>query len=91
MEPLDTGPDSTGEAVAPVAILKPSVMKRARLKTTRRSFLKAATVVASGMPALIPATALGKNGSIAPSNRIVLGGIGLGPRGRKVLEGFFKQ
>lgn len=56
---------------------------------TRRNFLKSAAAI--GMPAIIPASALGKNGSVAPSNRIVLGGIGLGRRGSKVLEGFFQQ
>ncbi len=58
-------------------------------KSTRRSFLK--TAAAIGMPTIIPANALGKNGSVAPSNRIVVGGIGLGRRGRGVLDGFFKQ
>lgn len=58
-------------------------------KNTRRNFLKSAAAI--GMPAIIPASALGKNGSVAPSNRIVLGGIGLGRRGSKVLEGFFQQ
>ena len=58
-------------------------------KSTRRSFLKTAAVI--GMPTIIPASALGKNGSVAPSNRIVVGGIGLGRRGRGVLDGFFKQ
>jgi predicted dehydrogenase len=66
-------------------------------KTTRRNFLEstaAATATAAaviGMPTVIPGCAIGKNGSVAPSNRIVLGGIGLGPRGRKVLDGFFLQ
>ena len=60
-------------------------------KTTRRTFLKTAAVATIGMPAIIPASALGKDGSVAPSNRIIMGGIGLGPRGRKVLDGFFKQ
>ena len=59
-------------------------------ETTRRTFLKTAAV-AIGMPTIIPASALGKNGSVAPSNRIVMGGIGLGRRGRGVLDGFFKQ
>jgi len=44
-----------------------------------------------GMPTIIPASALGKNGSVAPSNRIVLGAVGLGPRGRKDLGCFLKQ
>jgi len=60
-------------------------------KTSRRTLLKAAAGAAIGIPTFIPASALGKNGSVAPSNRIVLGGIGLGPRGRKVLDGFFAQ
>ena len=57
-------------------------------KTTRRNFLKTTAVATIGIPAIIPASSLGKNGSVAPSNRLVMGGIGLGPRGRKVLDGF---
>ena len=60
-------------------------------KTTRRKFLKSATGACLGMPALIPASALGRNGSVAPSNRIVLGGVGVGRRGQKVLDAFLKQ
>src|SRR6185369_798501 len=51
---------------------------------SRRDFLKrtlAATCVA-GLPAFFPAHALGRDGAVAPSERIVLGGIGLGPRGQ---------
>lgn len=40
---------------------------------------------------IVPASVLGRDGKVAPSNRIVLGGIGLGPRGRKVLERFLSQ
>ena len=43
------------------------------------------------MPTIIPASALGKNGAVAPSNRIVLGAIGIGPRGREDLNAFLKQ
>ena len=46
-------------------------------KTTRRKFLKTAAVAAIGMPTIIPASALGRDGNVAPSNRLVLGGIGL--------------
>ena len=60
-------------------------------KSTRRTFIKTAAVASIGMPTLIPASALGKDGNVAPSNRITLGGIGLGPRGRVVLDGFFKH
>src|SRR5210317_1274009 len=59
-------------------------------KSTRRTFLKQASLVA-GMPMIVPSSVLGLNGKVAPSNRIVMGGIGLGPRGRKVLDAFFKH
>ena len=58
--------------------------------TDRRRFLKQAGL-AIGMPMIVPSSVLGLNGKVAPSNRIVMGGIGLGPRGRKVLEAFFKH
>ncbi len=54
-------------------------------KLTRRRFL-AASGLAAAAPVIIPGSALGKNGAVAPSNRIVLGAIGIGPRGRYVLQ-----
>ena len=60
-------------------------------KTTRRNFLKSTAVASIAMPVIIPASALGKDGSVAPSNRLVMGVIGIGPRGRKVLGCFLKQ
>ena len=51
---------------------------------TRRGFLRQ-TIAAAGalaLPQIIPAKVLGRDGAVAPSERIVLGGIGLGPRGR---------
>jgi predicted dehydrogenase len=48
-------------------------------------------VATVGMPTIIPASALGRDGTVAPSNRIALGAIGIGPRGRYVLEAFLKQ
>lgn len=58
--------------------------------TTRRDFLKTAAAT-FGMPMILPASALGRDGAVAPSNRIALGAIGIGPRGRVVLEAFLKQ
>ena len=52
--------------------------------STRRQFL-AQTFAAGGavaLPWFIPARALGKDGAVAPGEKIVLGGIGLGPRGQ---------
>jgi len=54
------------------------------MKDSRRKFIKKAVGSTLGVivaPYIIPGTALGKNGSIAPSNRIVMGGIGLGSMG----------
>jgi len=50
---------------------------------TRRQFLcQAATAAgAAAVPWLIPASALGRGGTVAPSERIVMAGIGLGGRG----------
>jgi predicted dehydrogenase len=42
-------------------------------------------------PAIIPGSALGKNGAVAPSNRITLGAIGTGPQGRGDLGNFLGQ
>jgi hypothetical protein len=61
------------------------------MNLTRRQFLKTTAVAALGMPTIVPASVLGKNGAVAPSNRIVLGGIGIGPRGREDLGAFLKQ
>ena len=57
---------------------------------SRRRFLKH-SALAAGAPMVVPGSVLGKDGQVAPSNRIVLGGVGLGPRGRKVLTAFLKH
>jgi predicted dehydrogenase len=49
---------------------------------TRRGLL---TAGAAALPAIIPASALGRGGRVAPSERIVMGGIGIGGRGSGVL------
>ena len=50
---------------------------------TRRQFLRRTAVAAGAvaLPTYIPARALGRAGAVAPSNRIVMAGIGLGGRG----------
>ncbi len=59
-----------------------------RSKFSRRRFLK--TTAKAGLvlaaPTIIPGSALGLNGSVPPSERIILGGIGIGPRGTYDLE-----
>ena len=60
----------------------------------RRRFLKKAAgtaVGAIGFPYLIPSSALGKAGTIAPSNRIVMGTIGVGSQGTSDMKGFLSK
>jgi len=49
---------------------------------SRRSFLKTAAAGAVALPYFVPAAALGKDGNTAPSERIVMAGIGIGNMGR---------
>jgi predicted dehydrogenase len=47
---------------------------------SRRSFLKSAAAFAA-LPTIIPASALGRDGSVSPSERIVMASIGVGGQG----------
>jgi predicted dehydrogenase len=61
---------------------------------SRRAFLKSAASVAGTAavaPMIIPSSALGRDGSVAPSERIVVGGIGIGNRGTYDLGCFLQQ
>jgi predicted dehydrogenase len=64
-----------------------------RCRTTRRQFLECSLVAAGSLalPAFIPGRVLGRDGAVAPSNRVVLGQIGVGPRGRHDLDCFLAQ
>ena len=55
-------------------------MLKKNLNVTRRAFLKRAAALAT-VPYIVPASALGLGGKVAPSERIVLGGMGVGRRG----------
>lgn len=60
----------------------------------RRDFLKktvAASAAAIGFPYIIPSSALGKAGAVAPSNRITMGCIGLGGQGTFNMLAFAAQ
>jgi predicted dehydrogenase len=61
---------------------------------SRRRFIQknlVATLAVGAFPSLLPASALGKDGRTAPSNRIAVGCIGTGPQGRGDLGGFLGQ
>ncbi len=65
-----------------------------RTAVSRRSFLRRAATAAGSViaaPYFIPARALGRDGAVAPSERIVLAAIGIGNRGSYVLECFVHE
>lgn len=60
---------------------------------TRRTFLTHAAAAAGAVafPTVLPASALGRDGKVAPSERIVLAGIGIGGRGSADLNWMLSQ
>ena len=59
----------------------------------RRQFLKTSLAVSAtfAAPTIIPSSALGLDGAVPPSERIVVGGIGIGGRGTYDLGCFLEQ
>ncbi len=69
-------------------------MKKRRNRFDRRTFLTtalSATGCAVAAPLVLPSRTLGLDGSVAPSNQITLGGIGINSRGGYVLRYFLEQ
>jgi predicted dehydrogenase len=69
---------------------KPKKMNEA---LTRRKFIKlsAAAVGAMGFPHIVPSAVFGRSGAIAPSNRIVMAGIGFGMMGVPNMKAFLEK
>jgi predicted dehydrogenase len=62
-------------------------------KSSRRDFVKKSAALVAGsfvLPQIIPSSAFGMGGRIAPSDRIVIGSIGLGSQGTSNLNDFLK-
>ena len=58
----------------------------------RRDFLKClAGGVVAGFPTIVPSRALGRDGYVAPSEKLVLGAIGVGRQGSGDMRGFLSQ
>ncbi len=62
-------------------------------RLNRRECLKSVAAAGTALlaPTIIPASALGRDGKVAPSERIVLGGIGLGVRGEFDLKWMLRE
>ena len=58
----------------------------------RRDFLKGiAGAAATGFPMIVPSRALGRDGYVAPSDKLVFGAIGVGRQGSGDMRGFLNQ
>lgn len=65
-----------------------------KLAKSRRDFIKKSALTTAGMiiaPTIIPASALGRNGYVAPSNRINIAFIGAGNQAGNDIRGFIKD
>ena len=62
-------------------------------KSSRRNFFKQSASAVLGaivLPQIIPSTAMGMGGKLAPSDRIVMGAIGVGSQGKSNMRDFIK-
>ena len=68
-------------------------MCKERVHFSRRRFLQTAVQAGAFLvaPQVIPGRVLGRDGGVAPGQRITLGGIGIGSRGRYVLGCFLHE
>lgn len=68
-------------------------MSKEKVLLSRRRLLKSAAKASAVLasPLVIPSSVLGKDGAVAPSQRIVLGAIGVGNRGSYVLSCFLQE
>jgi predicted dehydrogenase len=83
--------NSGGQAINSI---RRAAMPKKVTQLQRRRFLKT-TLSAAGAavmaPTIIPSSALGRDGAVAPSERIIVGGIGIGNRGTYDLGCFLEQ
>ncbi len=61
-----------------------------RAGITRRNLLRSAVAAMAG-PYIVPAAALGRDGAVAPGDRITVGIIGTGNRSRAVMPAFLRN
>ncbi|WP_423146721.1 Gfo/Idh/MocA family protein [Rubrolithibacter danxiaensis] len=60
------------------------------LQTSRRDFIKSAAVAAAGFM-IVPRHVLGGKGFIAPSDRLIVAGVGVGGKGESDIANFYKS
>ncbi len=57
----------------------------------RRSFLSATVAMLAGAPLIVPSSVLGREGTVAPNEKINIGSIGLGIRGTNNMRQFMRH
>src|SRR5512134_2854500 len=70
---------------------QPDKPRNSTFPLNRRGFLKSALTAGAAVaaaPMIVRGAVLGRDGGVSPSERIVIGGIGIGNRGRYVLSCF---
>ncbi len=65
-------------------------MKNKKTLPARRDFLKSASLASAGFM-IVPRHVLGGKGFLAPSDRLVVAGIGVGGKGKSDLKHFFES
>src|SRR5262245_60278587 len=87
------GPSSKNDrAPSGHPVREETIMRKANRDLTRRELLQRSAAVAGRAGAwLVPAAALGRKGKPAPSERVALGVIGIGPRATYDLKAMLKQ
>ncbi len=85
---IDTDFDSDPDFDVRYSPLSEKEPKMHTKKLTRRDFIRkgSAAGAALSIPSIVPASALGRDGRTAASERLVMGGIGLGGRGSSDLK-----
>src|SRR5687768_3935079 len=74
--------------------IRRAAMRAKAMRIQRRKFLASAVTAAAAAvaaPTIIPSSALGRDGAVAPSERITVGGIGIGNRGTYDLGCFLEE
>src|SRR5512136_3403197 len=73
-------------------------MSEKRTKMNRRQFLRSAAIAGgaaaagvAGFPTIVKASALGRDGAVAASDRIVMAGIGFGMQGPSNMANFLEK
>ena len=85
---------NTSQTLVPqVPLERPIFQAPHHVRLSRRKFLSRALQASAllAAPQVVPGSVLGKDGGIAPSERIVLGAIGIGHRGSYVLGCFLEE